>query len=176
MKYKKGQVWIETTLYTLIGLAIIAMVLTYALPKITSYQEKIVIEQSINSMRQLDSLINAVASAGPGNRRSYDINFKTGELIFNGSSENVYFILKELSKPYSEVGIPINQKGVVVKTSQETKKYSTRLDLNYNSNNTDIATEDGAILSLPPSAVGYRIWVYHNGTASGKNQIVVSLN
>lgn len=170
----KGQVWIETTLYTLIGLAIIGMVLTYALPKITSYQEKIVIEQSITSMVQFDEVVTNLLNSGAGNKRSFDISFKTGTLVIDPVQDNINFDIKELSKAYSEVGLPIVRGNILIKTIEDSKKYSTLLRLNY-TNVTDIATEDGQIISLPPVSTGYRLWLTHNGTVNNKNQIVVEL-
>ena len=47
MLKKKGQIWVETVLYTLIGLALIGITLAIMMPKITQSREKVVVEQSI---------------------------------------------------------------------------------------------------------------------------------
>jgi uncharacterized membrane-anchored protein YitT (DUF2179 family) len=39
MKERIGQIWIETVLYTLIGLALIGMVLAFIMPKINETKE-----------------------------------------------------------------------------------------------------------------------------------------
>ena len=41
MKFHKGQVWVETVLYTLIGLALIGVVLAIITPKINETRDKI---------------------------------------------------------------------------------------------------------------------------------------
>ena len=43
----KGQVWIETVVYTLIAFAILGAILGFAKPKIEQLQDKSIIEQSI---------------------------------------------------------------------------------------------------------------------------------
>ena len=40
MKLKRGQVWVETVIYTLIGLAIIGVVMAAALPKINERKDE----------------------------------------------------------------------------------------------------------------------------------------
>ena len=47
---KPGQIWIETVIYTLIGLALIGVVLAIVTPKINAAQERIIIEQSISAL------------------------------------------------------------------------------------------------------------------------------
>ena len=54
---KDGQVWVETVIYTLIGLAIIALVLTAALPKINAKKDEMMIEQSIEALGNIDSKV-----------------------------------------------------------------------------------------------------------------------
>ncbi|MBI3334667.1 hypothetical protein HYZ97_04215 [Candidatus Pacearchaeota archaeon] len=98
----RGQVWIETVLYTLIGLALIGMVLGFAYPKISAAQEKVLVEQTLNSLRDLNTVINTVIEQGPGNRRSYEFGFKRGEFIINASNDALEFILSDLKSFYSE--------------------------------------------------------------------------
>ena len=44
---KRGQIWVETVIYTLIALVMIGTILAFALPKISEIQDKSTIEQSI---------------------------------------------------------------------------------------------------------------------------------
>ena len=54
---KKGQVWIETVVYTLIGLSIIAIILTMAMPQIDKMKDKSVVEQTATALNELDKKI-----------------------------------------------------------------------------------------------------------------------
>ena len=56
---RRGQVWIETVIYTLIGISLIALALTFIAPKISETQDRIAIEQTINSLNELDTRMNA---------------------------------------------------------------------------------------------------------------------
>ena len=46
-KFLKAQVWVETAVYTIIGLAIIGIILAIANPSIQRYKDNAVIEQTI---------------------------------------------------------------------------------------------------------------------------------
>ena len=78
LRMERGQVWVETVLYTLIGLALIALVLAFVTPKINQSRDKIIVEQTINSLNEFDEKIGAVLSA-PGNFSPSDLRpVKTG--------------------------------------------------------------------------------------------------
>ena len=66
---KRGQVWVETVIYTLIGLAIIGIVLAVAKPQIDIKKTEILVEQSRDSLLNIDGKIEEVLVA-PGNQRS----------------------------------------------------------------------------------------------------------
>jgi len=80
MMKKTAQVWIETVLYTLIGLALIGLALGFIIPKVNEARDKSLVEQSISSLSTLDEKINEVIQRGPGNRRTADFSMKKGEL------------------------------------------------------------------------------------------------
>ena len=46
-KRKKGQIWVETVIYTLIAFAMIGLALSFVKPKIDEIQDRGIIEQSI---------------------------------------------------------------------------------------------------------------------------------
>ena len=55
---KRSQVWVETVIYTLIGLAVIGILLAAAKPKIDEMRDKLVVEQTIDSMNSIDEKIS----------------------------------------------------------------------------------------------------------------------
>ena len=57
---KKGQVWIETVVYTLIGLSIIAIILTMAMPQIDKMKDKSVVEQTATALNELKSQLRSM--------------------------------------------------------------------------------------------------------------------
>ncbi|MEK6888746.1 MAG: hypothetical protein AABW80_01420 [Nanoarchaeota archaeon] len=128
---RRGQVWIETVLYTLIGLALIGMVLAFALPKINQTRDEIIVDQTIESLKELDNLINGVADQGPGNRRTYEIGIKRGSLTFNSEEDIIEFRIKDLADLYSEEGIEIENGRVKILSSSGQKDKEILLSLDY---------------------------------------------
>ena len=79
VKSKKAQVWIETVIYTLIGLILIAIVLAYATPKIQESQDNLLVGQSIDAMQVFAEKIDETAAAGIGTRSIVSLTIKKGE-------------------------------------------------------------------------------------------------
>ncbi len=77
---KRGQVWVETVIYTLIGIAIIGIVLAVAKPKIEAKKDQVFIEQAIASLGVLDEKLYEVQTA-TGNRRVVDLKIGKGSLL-----------------------------------------------------------------------------------------------
>ena len=61
----KAQVWVETAIYTLIGITIIAILLATLTPQIDKIKDKGIIQQTIDAMNVLDNKISEV-SQSPG--------------------------------------------------------------------------------------------------------------
>ena len=102
---KRGQVWVETVIYTLIGLAIIGLVLAVALPKINEKKDEIVIEQAISALGEIDNKIYEVQRAS-GNRRVVDLEIGSGKVIVDMKKDTIVWIL-DSSFPYSEENVPV---------------------------------------------------------------------
>ena len=67
VKNKLGQIWVETVIYTLIGIAIIGIVLAIAQPKIEAKKDEVIIEQAIESLGNIDEKIGEGACYFKGN-------------------------------------------------------------------------------------------------------------
>ncbi|MBU0466081.1 MAG: hypothetical protein KJ718_03505 [Nanoarchaeota archaeon] len=129
---KKGQIWIETVLYTLIGLALIGLVLAIATPKINKAKDRIVVEQTIESLGVWDEKINDVLDKSPGNMRVISaFAMKRGELYISPGEDKIFFVLDDLSEPYSEPGIVIEYGEIDLVSEQGAGSSSVRLTLDY---------------------------------------------
>jgi type II secretory pathway pseudopilin PulG len=129
---KRGQIWVETVIYTLIGMALIGIVLAVVSPRISDAKERIIIEQSINSLIKFDEKIIEALDWGPGNVRKIDFTMKEGELFIDPVSDEIIFTLSDLRKPYSEPGELIEEHGRVgIITREGQKTSSTDLILSY---------------------------------------------
>jgi type II secretory pathway pseudopilin PulG len=131
-KKKNGQIWIETVLYTLIGLALIGLVLAIATPKINKAKDRIAVEQAIESLNILDGKINEVLDSGPGNVRSISaFTMKRGELYINPMSSRISFSINDLSAPYSEPGVEIEIGKIILVSEEKGSDALANLTLDY---------------------------------------------
>jgi len=165
MKNKnKGQILVETVIYVLIGLALIGLVLFAVKPNIDSNKEKLIIDQSINSLKNLDDKVKETIDNGKGNVRNVnDFSLKRGELSINGESDEIILVLRELSKPYSEPGTNIKYGNVNLVSKTEIKEYSVYLNLNY-SNKINLTINGKDIeKTFNPSSAPYKFSISNEG-------------
>lgn len=163
---KRGQVWIETVLYTLIGLTLIGIALGFVMPKINEARDKALIGQAINSLSELDNKINEVMQTGTGNVRQAEFLMKKGELYINSSSDEIMFTLRELTGLYSEPGVEIGMGRVKVRTEKGQKTSTTYLRVNYNANLTYRGSDEGKKFSAASTA--YRFFIENKGPLGGR--------
>ncbi|MFH0711685.1 MAG: hypothetical protein V1889_01010 [archaeon] len=135
---RRGQVWVETVIYTLIGLAVIGLVMAAALPKINERKDEIVIEQSIEALGNIDDKIYEVQEAS-GNKRVIDLDVRSGALVVDMEEDTIYWEL-DSSFEYSEVGVPIPLGRINVTTTlsgpwKVELKLSYGVDLRFDGNN-----------------------------------------
>ncbi len=129
----KGQVWIETVVYTLIGLGLIGLVLAFATPKINEYRDRAVVDQTIQSLNVIDSKINEVLQA-PLNTRVVEYTLKRGTLTFNAINESISYLLEDSHVIYSEPGEPTSIGRIEILTGEGDKTRAINLTLSYNFN------------------------------------------
>ena len=131
MLKKRGQIWVETVIYTLIALILIGSVLAFITPKIQEIQDRAIIEQSISILNEIDNIIFSV-SLSPGNKRIIDIGIKKGNLIINSIEDKIIFEI-ESSLEYSQEGVNINEGNIIVLTEKLASTNKITLTSNYNS-------------------------------------------
>jgi type II secretory pathway pseudopilin PulG len=170
MRLKRGQVWVETVIYTLIGLAIIGIVMAMALPKINERKDEIVIGQSIEALGNIDDTIYETINNGVGNRRVVDLEIKKGALIVDAKKNMISWEL-DSSFEYSESGvpIPIGRLNVTTVPGAPWKvelKLSYSVDLKFDGDNV-------AVKRLDASPTPYKFVIENMGKESGN--IVIDL-
>jgi len=132
LRKNKGQIWIETVLYTLIGLALIGIVLAIITPRINESKDRSIVEQSITTLNLIDSKINEVVEGGGGNVRNIDsLTLKRGELYINASNNSISIEISDLTSPYSQVGVAINFGRTKVLTRENGRYYSVKISIEY---------------------------------------------
>jgi len=168
-KNKKGQVWVETVIYTLIALTMIGAVLAFILPKIEEIRDKSVIEQSINSVKDIDSVILSIVQGGPGNRKLVESNIKKGMMKIDGRLNQLSFEI-ETSYLYSEPGKIINLGNVKAVTTDigGINKVTLTANYNYNIKYNDLDEEK----ILEQSSTPYTITIENKGEDADGNTII----
>lgn len=160
---RRGQVWIETVLYTFIAIALIGTALAFITPRITDMKDRAAIEQTIGTLNTFDEKVSAVLE-DTGNRRIVDILLKRGEMYIDGGKDEVSIEVTGLRKPYSQPGAAIKEGRVSIISTQGQKTSSVILSLNYNGL-ADIAylgSEDG-VKKFSAAATSYKFAIDNKG-------------
>lgn len=163
---KKAQVWIETVLYTLIGLALMGLALGFVMPKINEARDRALVEQAISSLSSLDSKITETIQTGTGNVRQTEFLMKRGEIYINASYDEIYMILGDLAKPYSEPGVNIPIGRVNVMSIMGQKISSVKLSLTYNANVTYSGLDNDR--KFTAASTPYRFYIENKGVLNNK--------
>lgn len=163
---KRGQVWIETVLYTLIGLTLMGLALGFIMPKINEAKDRAFVEQAINSLSELDEKMNSVIQTGTGNVRQTEFLMKRGEFYINASSNELGMVLREITKPYSEPDVEIDLGRIKVKTEVGPKTSTVYLRAVYGVNITYRGSDSDK--KLTAASVPYKLSMENKGSASGQ--------
>lgn len=171
-KNYRGQIWVETVIYTLIALVMIGLVLAFARPKIQELQDKTIIDQSITMMKEIDSTI--LNLGGQGNRRIIELGIKKGSLTLDGSRNKLFFEI-ESQFEYSEPGRPISDGNLTIYTEKIgsanfvniTKDYSYAYDVRFE------GLDEQKILTK--SSVAYKLSITNDGIENTKTIINMEL-
>ncbi|MDO8516665.1 MAG: hypothetical protein Q7S33_00925 [Nanoarchaeota archaeon] len=168
---KKAQVWVETVIYTLIGLTIIALLLGYAKPKIDSMKDKFIIDQTIDLMNKVDLKITETKLGAEGNKRIIpELKISKGKLSVYGAyslsnlNDAIVWSLDSKYK-YSEPGAEISVGNLKVKTTG-TGPWTVTLNLTYSDVNLSYNGKDEAY-DINSAPTPYSLTIENLGTSSG---------
>lgn len=159
----RAQIWVETVVYTLIGLSIIAFVLAISIPKIEELRDRNVLESSKHVLSELDSKIREV-SLNPGTQRIVYVDIKKGKIILDGKDEEIMFSFVGSYK-YSELNNEINELGVIIKTEETKDGYKTIFKIKYAPLNLTINSQE-EIEELEESTKPYKLIILNKGNSN----------
>jgi len=168
---KRGQIWVETVIYTLIAFAMIGLVLAFAKPEIERIQDKAIIEQSIQVMEDIDITITELVQGGSGNKRLIELKIKEGVLKIDSGNDKILFEL-EGKHTYSEPGVEITEGNLKIYTKQQGKLNFVNITRNYSGtyNITYDGTDDLKSISKAPTP--YNILISNNGKDASEKIII----
>jgi len=157
---KRGQVWIETVIYTLIAFVMIGLVLSFAKPKIEEIQDKAIIEQSIGMLKDINNLVLSVNKVA-GNQRIIEIGIKKGELKIDGINDNIVFEI-ESRYAYSQPGENVFVGDIIAYTQEKGKFNTVTLTSNYSKYNITYKGTDN-LKTITKSSTPYKITISNIG-------------
>ncbi len=170
-KTKKAQVWVETVIYTLIGLTIIGVILAVATPAIDKYKDEILLEQTISALNKVNDEISETKET-VGNSRIVEFRIKKGNVLVDAQNEKIIYTLEESRLEYSQPEKIVEQGDININTSKRGKKYDISLALAYSDDNIDlIYNDENENKVFNPAPIPYKWYIENNGTFEGKIQI-----
>ncbi len=171
---RKAQIWVETVIYVLIGLALIGLVLGFVVPRINEAKDRLVVEQTIDSLNAVDEKINSALTA-PGNVRRIDFTMKKGELYIKPEEDRIVFVFEGLGEAYSEPDSVIEFAKVEEVTRKMQKGYSIELTLNY-AEEFDLRYENsGSEKKLTQSATPYKFSIINRGVDPEIGLVIIDI-
>lgn len=159
---KRGQIWVETVIYTLIALVMIGLVLTFIKPKITELQDKTILQQSISVLDNINNVILSLSEAGPGNKREITIGLKAGSLTIDGINNEIIFKM-DSQYQFSEPGKNVNYGDLLVYTQKTGSTNTVSMTLNYSNNYNLTYNEKDTTKQISKSSTPYNIFISNNG-------------
>lgn len=168
VKKRGGQIWVETVIYTLIGLSLIGLTLAILTPKIKEFRDRTVIEETISSLNLFDSKIDEILDA-PGNRRRIDLGIDRGKFSIDSENDSMRFIFENANVRYSEPGVPLEFGRVNITTEEAGENYNIKLEVNYLHNIT--FEGDEVLAEFTPVSIPYKFFIENHGIINGKYNI-----
>jgi hypothetical protein len=168
---RSGQVWIETVIYTLIGLAVIGILLAVAKPKIDEIKDRAIIDQSIEIMDLVIEKIHAVRIA-PGNRRVVDLKIGKGKFVIDNENDEIYWVITASRVEYSQVGEWVPVSGHLEVLTEEANPYTITLKMDYS---VDLRFSEETIgeKELDEAPTPYSLKIENAGVEGGNTVIVL---
>jgi hypothetical protein len=169
MNKKRGQIWVETVIYTLIAFSLMGLVLAFVVPKIEETRDKGIIEQSIGVLQDIDSLIENLG--GPGNQRILELGINKGSMTIDSANDKIFFEL-ESKYQYSQPGEDVSEGRITVHTEGEGKINIITLTLDYNEEYNINYQGQEELKTLSKAPVPYSLSISDRGADSEGKTII----
>lgn len=172
----KGQVWVETVVYTLIALTVIGLFLSFAKPKIEEVQDKTLIDQSVSMLEDINNIANSIVQSGAGNKRVIELGIKKGTLEIDSANDRLVFTIEGRST-YTEPGEDgspgefIKIGNILISTQKLGKLNKVTLISNYSGiyNITYQNKEELRTINRAPTP--YKVSISSEGELNGRNVV-----
>ncbi|MEK6935755.1 MAG: hypothetical protein AABW67_03130 [Nanoarchaeota archaeon] len=160
----KAQVWIETAVYTLIGITIMGIVLSMAIPQIEKMKDNTIIEQTMSAMNVLnDKILNVEQSEKSVGKVVFTVG--KGYLEFDSGNNSIKYVLENTKLELSEPGKEIPKgNNIILKTEKYGSNFNIILKMSYTSNITYEGQEKTKRLNA--GGTPYNIFIENKGVTN----------
>ena len=171
MKNRRGQIWVETIIYTLIAFALIGLVLAFVKPKIEEIQDKGIIEQSISVLEDIDLIIKTLGD--PGNQRIINLGISKGIFNIDGENNKLFFEI-ESRYIYSEPGRNVTIGNIIVLTEKKGKINDVTLTRNYEGEYDITHQNMNELKEIGKTSTSYTILIANKGE-NALNETIINI-
>ena len=161
-KKARAQVWVETVIYTLVGLVIIAIILSTALPQINRAKDRNVLTQTINAMNDIDSKIQEVVQV-PGNLGIVELRIAKGRMVIDSVDSLIIYTLEDTPLKYGEVDQQLQENGVTIITKKNGNNFNLIVTKNYTNSISITVDGEKGLKTLQPGATPYKLQIENIG-------------
>ncbi len=173
---KTSQIWVETAIYTLIGLTIIAIILSAAIPQIEKIKDKSVLRQTIEALGVFDEKIQETAESS-GEIRVINIKIAQGKLEINSTDNKIRYIMENTRYQASEIGAKINEgNNMVLETSKYGARYKIIVTMDYNALANITYNKNEITKTLTAGSLPYTIYIQNLGYDQTARLTNINLN
>ncbi len=160
-KSKHAQVWVETAVYTLIGLTLITVIISMATPQIQKIKDKTIIEQTISAMNTLDDeILETQQTEGSVGKVVFKIS--KGKLEIDAGRNEIRYVLENTKLEASEPGVERQDGNIILLTEKTGARYNVFLIMRYSLDITNKNNEN--IKTLQAGATAYDILIDNKGS------------
>ena len=171
MKNRRGQIWVETIIYTLIAFALIGLVLAFVKPKIEEIQDKGIIEQSISVLEDINLIIKTLGD--PGNQRIINLGISKGIFSIDGGNNKLFFEI-ESRYIYSEPGRNVTIGNIIVLTEKKGKINDVTLTRNYEGEYDITYQNMNELKEIGRTSTSYTLLIANKGE-NALNEIIINI-
>lgn len=174
LKSNLSQVWIETSVYILLGLIIIVIILSIANPQIEKIKDRSVVRQAIEILEVLDGKILEIEQS-VGSVSVPKVTIGKGKIIINSTNDSIAYVLEDTPLEFSQLGSDIKEGNLVIKTEKYGKKFVITVVRYYEEINITYKDMEKNVF-LEPSSVPYKIRMENKGKNPSAGKIIIDFN
>ena len=168
-KRKRGQIWVETIIYTLIAFAMIGLALAFVKPRIDEIQDRGIIEQSITLLEDIDDVIKNIGD--PGNQRVIEIGIRKGVFKIDAAAEKLIFEIESRSE-FIEAGEDYQTGDVLITSKKIGNLNEIILTITYSNYNLTYDNKH-ELKQFGKSSTPYRLLISNEG-GDDENKIIIN--